>query len=76
MDKACSTSSRPPARDDIDERTKPGYLPGASGIVVQAALDALATSDKDTRLTIEKRRSKEDGRFYVTVKNETLDDSK
>lgn len=73
MDKASSTCS---PRDEIDDRTLPGFLPGAAGAVVHAAIDALAASDKDTRLVIDKRRSPKDGKFYVTVDMKPLDDSK
>ena len=54
-------------RDEIDENTKPGYIPGVNGIVVYAALDQLAKEPGDCDLVIEKRKS-ENGKYHLKIK--------
>lgn len=54
-------------RDEIDEKTRPGYIPGVNGIVVYAALDQLALEPGDCDLIIEKRKS-ENGKYHLNIK--------
>ncbi|WP_034302542.1 hypothetical protein [Herbaspirillum sp. RV1423] len=66
-DNHCSTSSqesRDP--DEIDQATKPGFLPGVNGDIVYAAIEQLAASKDECSVVIEKRRTVR-GKFAITV---------
>lgn len=67
--KACSNSS--PSRDAIDAVTRPWFIPGVNGAVLDAALVELANTSQPCRLVVEKRRN-DAGSFTFTVKIEPL----
>ncbi|QDD62646.1 hypothetical protein EJD96_00055 (plasmid) [Herbaspirillum seropedicae] len=52
--------------DEIDKATRPGYLPGVTGVAVQLAIEHLAASEEDCSVVIEKRRNA-GGKFSITV---------
>lgn len=62
-----STSSHEPLeRDEIDAKTKPGYIPGVAGVSMHAAIEHIANVEEECDVLIEKRRSP-NGKFHLTV---------